>query len=586
MSTTTWELRLIDRMSGPARGIARQLGRVRQMLGGAGGALGRFREGLEAVGVSGGNIGWGTIAGGLASVGRSALGAGASLTRAGIDLAAFREGQLMALETTLGSSEAALRSFNNAIAIANQTPLDTRDVVAQTQRFVVGGFGERELAPLLAASSDLAAAFGQQASDSFALVVSQMRAAGRMDRGDLRQLLASGVNTGAVLDSIAQQIGINNTNEDARRRAVLAAITHRRVSGDVGIQAALDAIQGRLDRNGALGTFALRQSQTLIGVISNARNAVDNLFLTFSLSETRGFRSLASTILTITKLLSPASAQGQRLVRIFTMLSDGIFGGLSTDAKGASGALDRVLASVEEVVPWILLAVAAGRAFTSGFGTGFMAALGPLAELLTQLSADGNDNTETWRRFGAVLGAVAGFAVTGTVALAGLAYGFVSAAYSVAEFLVTVPARIGEFTTWWMGLPGQLVDGFITGITAEWGRLISTMDGLASQLPESVRRVLGIRSPSRVFAEIGLHTAAGLSQGIDAGAPGAQAAMLSLVAPPQGTETAAAGRSMGPVSITIQVQAGATPTETATATVSALEEELSALFGRLAESVP
>ena len=586
MSTTSWELRLIDRMSGPARGIARQLGRVRQMLGGAGGALGRFREGLEAVGVSGGNIGWGTIAGGLASVGRSALGAGASLTRAGIDLAAFREGQLMALETTLGSSEAALRSFNNAIAIANQTPLDTRDVVAQTQRFVVGGFGERELAPLLAASSDLAAAFGQQASDSFALVVSQMRAAGRMDRGDLRQLLASGVNTGAVLDSIAQQIGINNTNEDARRRAVLAAITHRRVSGDVGIQAALDAIQGRLDRNGALGTFALRQSQTLIGVISNARNAVDNLFLTFSLSETRGFRSLASTILTITKLLSPASAQGQRLVRIFTMLSDGIFGGLSTDAKGASGALDRVLASVEEVVPWILRAVAAGRAFTSGFGTGFMAALGPLAELLTQLSTDGNDNTETWRRFGAVLGAVAGFAVTGTVALAGLAYGFVSAAYSVAEFLVTVPARIGEFTTWWMGLPGQLVDGFITGITAEWGRLISTMDGLASQLPESVRRVLGIRSPSRVFAEIGLHTAAGLSQGIDAGAPGAQAAMLSLVAPPQGTETAAAGRSMGPVSITIQVQAGATPTETATAMVSALEEELSALFGRLAESVP
>jgi hypothetical protein len=43
---------------------------------------------------------------------------------------------------------------------------------------------------------------------------------------------------------------------------------------------------------------------------------------------------------------------------------------------------------------------------------------------------------------------------------------------------------------------------------------------------------------------------------------------------------------MGPVSIVIQVQAGATPNETATATVSALEEELSALFSRLAESVP
>jgi len=245
-----------------------------------------------------------------------------------------------------------------------------------------------------------------------------------------------------------------------------------------------------------------------------------------------------------------------------------------------------VLSGVEQVVPWILRAVAAGRAFTSGFGQGFLVVLRPLAELLTQLSTDGNDNTEMWRRLGATLGAIAGFAVLGTTAIAGLAYGFYAAANGVAEWLVALPGRVGAFTSWWMGLPGQLVDGFINGITAEWGRLISTMDGLAAQLPESVRRVLGIRSPSRVFAEIGLHTAAGLSQGIDAGAPSAQAAMLSLVAPPQGTEGAAASRSMGPVSIVIQVQAGATPNETATATASALEEELSALFSRLAESVP
>jgi hypothetical protein len=586
VSTTSWELRLIDRMSGPARGIARQLGRMRQMLGGAGGALGRFRDGLEAVGLSGGNIGWGTIAGGLANVGRSALGAGASLARAGVDLAAFREGQLMALETTLGSSEAALRSFNNAIAIANQTPLDTRDVVEMTQTFASGGFGEREMAPLLAASADLAAAYGRQSAESFSLVVSQMRSADRMDRGDLRQLLNSRVNNGMVLDSIARQLNIQGADERTRRNNVLRAITRGEVRGDVGIQAALDAISQRTDGGRALGTFALRQSQTLLGAISNARNAIDNLFFSFSMSETPGLQGISTMVLNITKLLSPANAAGQRLMRVFTTLSNGIFGGLSTDAKGASGALDRVLSGVEQVVPWILRAVAAGRAFTSGFGTGFMAALGPLSELLTQLSTDGNDNTETWRRFGAVLGAVAGFAVTGTVAIAGLAYGFYAAANGVAEWIVGLPARFEEWVTWFTALPGRMVDGFLSTITTEWARLIGTVEGLASQLPESVRSVLGIHSPSRVFAEIGLHTAAGLSQGIDAGAPSAQAAMLSLVAPPQGTEGAAAGRSMGPVSIVIQVQAGATPDETATATVSALEEELSALFSRLAESVP
>jgi hypothetical protein len=206
--------------------------------------------------------------------------------------------------------------------------------------------------------------------------------------------------------------------------------------------------------------------------------------------------------------------------------------------------------------------------------------------LLPELFTDGNDNTEMWRRLGATLGAIAGFAVLGTTAIAGLAYGFYAAANGVAEWIVALPQRFEQWVAWFTALPGRIVDGFLSTITTEWARLIGTVEGLASQLPESVRSVLGIHSPSRVFAEIGLHTAAGLSQGIDAGAPSAQAAMLSLVAPPQGTEGAAAGRSMGPVSIVIQVQAGATPNETATATVSALEEELSALFSRLAESVP
>lgn len=74
---------------------------------------------------------------------------------------------------------------------------------------------------------------------------------------------------------------------------------------------------------------------------------------------------------------------------------------------------------------------------------------------------------------------------------------------------------------WFTGLPesfmrigGQMVDGIINGLTTGWGRLKSKLTELAQMLPEPVRNALGIHSPSRVFAEIGDHTMAGLDMGL------------------------------------------------------------------------
>ncbi len=68
----------------------------------------------------------------------------------------------------------------------------------------------------------------------------------------------------------------------------------------------------------------------------------------------------------------------------------------------------------------------------------------------------------------------------------------------------------------WFGveLPGNLIDGLVAGLKRLAPGLVSALSKIASMLPASVKRVLGIHSPSRVFAELGGFTMQGLAQGI------------------------------------------------------------------------
>lgn len=69
----------------------------------------------------------------------------------------------------------------------------------------------------------------------------------------------------------------------------------------------------------------------------------------------------------------------------------------------------------------------------------------------------------------------------------------------------------------WLDIGSQIVTGLWNGLKSGWTGLISKVQGLAQQLPDIVKKVLGIHSPSRVFSEIGMQTCAGLAQGMTLG---------------------------------------------------------------------
>ena len=120
---------------------------------------------------------------------------------------------------------------------------------------------------------------------------------------------------------------------------------------------------------------------------------------------------------------------------------------------------------------------------------------------------------------------------------------------------------------------GQIMDGLLAGLRARWTALKDAVSGIASGIVGSVRDALGIRSPSRVFAEIGGHLMGGLQLGIERAANLPLSAMrgvaAALAAPitagaialaplAQAVEPTAAASSP-PIQITVNLNGPASP---------------------------
>lgn len=108
-------------------------------------------------------------------------------------------------------------------------------------------------------------------------------------------------------------------------------------------------------------------------------------------------------------------------------------------------------------------------------------------------------------------------------------------------------AWLGEQVTWFTELGANLMAGLVAGITGAVGSVISAVSGAVTGAIDAAKSVLGIASPSKVFAEIGGYTAEGFTSGVDDGAGAAQGSMAAMVDPAPAANSAgnAAGAASG-----------------------------------------
>lgn len=92
----------------------------------------------------------------------------------------------------------------------------------------------------------------------------------------------------------------------------------------------------------------------------------------------------------------------------------------------------------------------------------------------------------------------------------------------MAEVVTTVRTKMGELPGIVRGFIGDmiqagkdLIGGIVKGIASKFGDVRAKINELASMIPDWAKKILGIKSPSRVFMAIGRDTVRGLEVGID-----------------------------------------------------------------------
>ena len=86
----------------------------------------------------------------------------------------------------------------------------------------------------------------------------------------------------------------------------------------------------------------------------------------------------------------------------------------------------------------------------------------------------------------------------------------------------------------YLNIGTSIVEGLWNGFKKAWGDyMVDKLGGLVRALPGWVKKILGIHSPSKVFAEIGRQTAAGMALGITQGADAVRNAALALAGAPE-----------------------------------------------------
>lgn len=95
-----------------------------------------------------------------------------------------------------------------------------------------------------------------------------------------------------------------------------------------------------------------------------------------------------------------------------------------------------------------------------------------------------------------------------------------------------LPGRLvgyfNQFYNWFYGVGNYLVSGLWAGFSNAWSWLVNQAVAAWNQLPDFIKKVWGIMSPSRVFAEIGENAGLGLAQGILDAVPKASRAVDKL----------------------------------------------------------
>lgn len=519
-------------LGGPVAELRERFDSLKTVLGGATGASGAFTVAMAA-----------TTAGVVAAVVAVAAGV-AGVVGLTLAFGKFVVEGANAIRTMGIMREAASGSAANASALGHQidalalkiptAKAELNELALDMTRSFMGTRVSGEgLIDTFNAVAQVSEAMGKQAGSQIQSIIDRSKQWGRMGLG-LFELQGTGISFEDVAQNLSKslKIGLN----DARLQLRM---------GWVDVNAGAEAI-----RKAAETKFARLNLAKMLDFDVIRRKLGEFLqFLTGGVN----LEPLLKAFQDVASLFSTTTVAGSAMKDIVTDLGNALVG-------GAAGGANLVTKAIKQLIIW---AYEADIAFLK-WKKGVHDVEGSFKGLIT-----GKDLLFAMK--------AAIVAVGVSLAAAAVLVGTFVGAFKAVEGLVDT---FNEVDAWITGIGEKMRAGFASvgsaiiggiaeGIRSGWNALKSGVVSVAEGVKNTFKSLLGIHSPSVVFADYGKQSMRGYAQGAEDEAPRAQSAVAAVV--PSPAERASAGApaapSHGPVSVKVEVivEGGAHPHETARA---------------------
>lgn len=496
--------------------------------------------------------GWTVLKGVMADLASSAIKAAMSavadgakkMVSAGLEYNQAMEGYITNFTTMLGgSSEAANGMVGSLQKLAAATPLAMSDLAGGAQTLLAFGVASDDVSGTLQRLGDISLGNADK-MQSLARAYGKATAQGKLTGETVQMMIDAGWNP---LIDICDQTG--ESMEDVQKRMAAGSISAEELTQAVnhatdaggkfagGMEAASKTVAGLTSTlqdnvNAMLGELMQPVSDAMLStLLPTAIDAVDQLMTAFEDEGIDGFSRVAGSLIASlsAQLVSYAPQAIPAALAFIGALVTGLLSALPDLTGTAIELVGALLLGIADQLPGIITAamsallgivdtitspesitllIQAAMQLMLALARGLIAAIPQLIDAVPGII------TNLVESFYAMLPEIIGVGIEIVIALAS---GLVS---NTGHIIAAVPRLVETIVRgfladvksyWYIGK--SIVDGIRQGVTEQWQRLKSDVSNLFTGLVSWIKNLLGIHSPSRVFADIGQNMAAGIGDG-------------------------------------------------------------------------
>lgn len=480
----------------------------------------------------------------IKSAAGSVLNAAKDMVSSGLEYNQAMEGYVTNFTTMLGgSSEAANGMVGSLQKLASATPLAMSDLADGAQTLLAFGVSSDDVSGTLQRLGDISLGNADK-MQSLARAYGKATAQGKLTGETVQMMIDAGWNP---LIDICDQTG--ESMEDVQKRMAAGSISAEELTQAVnhatdaggkfagGMEAASKTVAGLTSTlqdnvNAMLGELMQPVSDAMLStLLPTAIDAIDQLTTAFETEGIDGFSRVAGDLIAtlsaqlasyapeavpaalafvgslVTGLLSALpdlTGTSVELVGALLLgIADQLPGIITVAAVALQGVADK-LTSPESITLLVQAAVLILLALAQGL-------VGALPELIDTIPIIITNLVD------AILASLPEIVEAGLQILLALVTGIIT---STGHLIAVVPKLLaslihsfGSAGAAIAGIGMSIVDGIRKGITEQWERLKSDVSHLFTGLVDWIKKLLGIHSPSRVFADIGQNMAAGIGDG-------------------------------------------------------------------------